>query len=292
MTTTTITPAPATTIALTATLTSPLHHGAGSSGNTSLLRTHEVIQPDGTHTRVPFLSANSVRHGLRDALAWHAATVLAIEPGSLTKGSVDLLWSGGGVTTTGAQTDLDMARCVEDLYPALGLLGYAARSDIIAGTLRVTDLELICRENAWRLPAHLAGHELARQGQAAYRTEEFGTRHDVASTPVSRFIEAAGELTSSQMIYDLQALTPGAVLYGSMSLTPAATGDHRRVLGAALALWAPDGVVHLGAKNALGYGTARLDGLPEGLDDDLAWWTDRLLARRDDVLALIAELSA
>ena len=68
---TTITPAPTTSIDIVATLTSPFHHGAGSSGNTSILRTQDVIQPDGTAARVPFLSAASVRHALRDALAWH-----------------------------------------------------------------------------------------------------------------------------------------------------------------------------------------------------------------------------
>ena len=50
-----------------ATLTAPFAHGAGNAGNTRLLRTQDVVLPDGTAARVPFLSAGSIRHGLRDA---------------------------------------------------------------------------------------------------------------------------------------------------------------------------------------------------------------------------------
>lgn len=170
---TTITPTPQTTINLTIDLTAPFHHGAGTAGNTSLLRTQDVVQPDGTVSRVPFLSAASIRHALRDALAWHTAHTLDIEPGTLSKGTVDLLWTGGAVSSTGAKTDLDMMRRVEEHYPALSMLGYAAKSDIITGTLRASDLILVCQENDWRLPKHLRGARRA----AAYRTEEFGPRH-------------------------------------------------------------------------------------------------------------------
>lgn len=290
--TTTVTPAPAHAVDLTVTLTSPLHHGAGSSGNTSLLRAHEIALPDGTHTRVPFLSANSIRHGLRDALAWHTATTLNIEDGTLPKGLVDLLWSGGAVTTTGAQVDLDLARRIEDTYPALSLLGYAAQSDIIAGTLRVSDLEVVARENAWRLPAHLTKHPGVARGVAAYRTEEFGTRHDIASSPVARFIDAAQQATGTQMIYDVQALKAGTTLYGRLALTPAATAAHHTVLLAALALWAPDGVVQLGAKNSVGFGSARVEGIEhDAARDALAQWTQHLTARREEIIPLLTEVS-
>ena len=274
---------------LTATLTQPLHHGAGSSGNTSLLRTEEIVMPDGTHTRAPFVSGNSVRHGLRSALAWHTAATLDIEDGSLAKGIVDLLWSGGAVVTNGAQTDLDLSRRVEELYPVLGLLGFAAKSDIYAGTLRVSPLILVCRENEWRLPADVAILPQAQRGAAAYRAEEFGTRHDVASTPVDRFVSTIGQITgTTQMIYDLQVLKPGSVLWGEITLTPAATEAHKRVLGAALALWAPGGQAHLGAKNAVGYGRVQIP--LEDTTPDLEWWTAHLTQNRDAILALIKEV--
>lgn len=296
MTETTIKPSPALTIDLTATLTSPLHHGAGSSGNTSLLRTHEIVLPDGTHTRVPFVSANSVRHGLRDALAWHTVQHLGIADGSLAKGVVDLLWSGGAVTTTGAQVDLEISRRIDDLYPALGLLGYAAKSDIVAGTLRVSDLEVVARENAWRLPAHLAGLEHAKRGAAAYRTEEFGTRHDIAGSPVDRYVAVVDELVgapkTTQMIYDVQALKAGTVLYGMLSLTPAATEGQRLALLAGLALWAPDNRIRLGAKAAVGYGQATIDGIDQtAAGDALAQWSGHVAHERAAILTLLIDLA-
>lgn len=166
----TTTPQPQFTIPLNVTLTSPLHHGAGTQGNTSVLRTQDVMQPDGTVARVPFLSAASIRHGLRDAFAWHLVRTLEVEEGTLSKNLVDLLWSGGAVTTTGSRTNLDMMRRVNQYLPALAMLGYAAQSDIIEGALRASDLILVCRENNHRT------HQQSDKRAGAFRTEEFGTR--------------------------------------------------------------------------------------------------------------------
>lgn len=287
MTTTTITPHAQTTIPLTATLTSPFHHGAGSSGNTSILRTQDVIQPGGGVARVPFLSAASVRHGLRDALAWHLANT--IDLGTVAKTTVDLLWSGGAVTSTGARTDLDMIRRVEAVFPALGMLGYAARSDIITGTLRASDMILVCAENAWRLPDALRDERRA----AAFRTEEFGTRHDQSASPAGRFVDIATADTTSQMIWDTQALAAGANLHGDLSLTPAATPMHRTVLGAALALWAPDGIAHIGGKTAQGYGRVTISG-PDFAQatTDLDEWTAHVTENADAIRNLLMDLAS
>lgn len=279
---TTITPTAAYAIPLHVTLTSPLHHGAGSSGNTALLRTQEVVQPDGTLAHVPFVSAASVRHGLRDALAWHLATTIGLE--SISKAAVDLLWSGGAVTKTGAETDLAMARRVEEFLPMLSLLGYAAQSDIVEGTLRASDLILVCQENDWRLPEPLQGRKRA----AAYRGEEFGTRHDIATSPVARLVEQTGLVVdkTTQMIFATQVLLAGAQLYGELSLTPSATPQHRLVLDAAIGLW--DGM--LAAKTATGYGRTSIP--LEDTTDQVGEWTQHLLDHKTDILQLVAEITA
>lgn len=291
----TITPAHALTIELPITLTSPLHHGAGTSGNTSILRTQEVIQPDGSSVRVPFVSAASLRHHLRDRLAWHAAEHVGFT--ALSKAEVDLLWTGGALTTTGAEVDLEEPRMVEEHYPALGLMGYAAQSDIMAGTLRASDLVLVCRENAWRLPPGLPS-ELIGQRAAAFRTEEFGTRHDVASSPVARLVSAAELLTAAtkttQMIWDVQALKAGSMLYGTLGLTPSASEGHKLALAAAVALWAPGGRAVLGAKNAQGFGHAEVafeTGVVEWARDGLARWTEHVVAHAPEIRTLIARLT-
>lgn len=282
---TTITPTPKTTITLTIDLTAPFHHGAGTAGNTSLLRTQDVVQPDGTVARVPFLSAASIRHALRDALAWHTAHTLGLEPGTLSKGTVDLLWTGGAVSSTGSRTDLDMIRRVEEHYPALSMLGYAAKSDIITGTLRASDLILICAENDWRLPAQLRGARRA----AAYRTEEFGTRHDQATSPAGRYLKVVDDVATAQMIWDTQTLAAGSTLHGTITLTPAATHMHHVALGAALELWAPDGQVAIGAKTAQGYGAGTIRAHTPHTDQ-LAQWTYHLTDHRQDIIDLLTEL--
>ncbi|NIH57290.1 hypothetical protein [Brooklawnia cerclae] len=290
--TTTIIPAQQETINYTATLLSPFHHGAGNSGNTALLRTQDVAQPDGTVAQVPFLSAASIRHALRDRIAWHLVSTLDLRPPAVvwSKLGVDLLWTGGSVTSTGAEVDLGMARRVEEVFPALALFGYSAHSDIVSGTLRASDAILVCRENQWRIPG-----APDTKPAAAWRGEEFGTRHDVASTPVATLLEQADTLLGStvkttQMIFDTQVLIAGASLSGQLALQHGATAAHRTVLGAALALWAPGGEALLGAKTAQGYGRAAIAGLPD-TSADLAAWTAHIADRRDDILQLVEDLT-
>lgn len=275
-------------IGIVAILASPFHHGAGAAGNTALLRTQDVIQPDGRVARVPFLSANSMRHGLRDALAWHTVKTLDIQPGTLTKAQVDLLWSGGAVTKTGAQTDLAMLRRVEEHLPWLAMMGYAAMSDIVAGTLRVQDMILECSENEARLDAE------CEHSAAFYRDEVFGTRMDQATSPSARLVELTeGEVGSTQMIYSLQVLIPGSVLHGGVSLTAAATSAHIEALRAAIELWAPNGVAFLGAKTAVGYGRAHIETMTEDPwpGGSVADFTQRILDHGDEIQAVLAELA-
>ncbi|CAB0520699.1 hypothetical protein CIP100629_01855 [Corynebacterium diphtheriae] len=286
---TTITPKAAHMITLDITTTSPFHHGAGTAGNTSILRTQDVVQKDGTITKTPFLSAASIRHTIREHLAWHTAHTLQWENGTLTKQLVDLIWTGGAVSSTGSRINLDLYRRVHTLYPALTLLGYAAQSDIVTGTLRATDLILVCQENNWRLPQTTQGTRRA----AAYRGEEFGTRHDQANTPAGQYLTLAHpDITTAQMIWDTQILITGSRLYGQLTLTPAATPQHKQILGAAMHLWAPNGELTIGAKTAQGYGQARLAHTDPQWGKDLEEWTKHLTTNRNEINDLLQELAS
>lgn len=234
-----------------------LHHGAGTAGNTALLRTQEIVLPDGTPTVVPYISGNSLRHQLRAAAAQHALTAMAVQHHSLPKAVVDLLWSGGALTRTGANTDLDTPREAAALFPALSLFGYSAGATMAAGRLRVDNIHLVCKENVWRLPPMLAATEQAALPAAAFRSDEFGTRHDAAraATP-ARYLDGAPADTN-QMIYDLQTIKPGAVLQSTLRLDDASDAE-LDVLAAAVQTAAPDGVISLAAKSAVGYGRCQL----------------------------------
>src|SRR5690606_41447065 len=60
-------------IPLTLTVLSPISHGAGTSGNTQLLRTRAVVGPDGSRASVPYVSGNSRSEERRVVRAWRAS---------------------------------------------------------------------------------------------------------------------------------------------------------------------------------------------------------------------------
>lgn len=256
----------------------PIAHGAGSSGNTSLLRRQRVVLPDGRAADVPFVSGNSLRHTLRAALADHACRTLGIPEHSLPKRVVDLLWSGGALTSTGNQVDLQAVRDLDRVMPAVTLLGYSARSDITPGVLWVDNVHVVCAENAFRLPADLAGHPHAGLWEGQVVGEEFGTRHDAAhqagrwlglpevAAAVDGLFEGdtpTPKSATTQMIYDVQSIRPGTLLWSTLTLTGALPA-HAGALAAAVDEAAPEGpdgyrTLPLGGMRARGYGRCRLE---------------------------------
>ena len=275
-------------IPIVLTLLSPLHHGAGTSGNTQLLRVEEITLPDGTGAMVPFVSGNSVRHAIRAACAELLLDRAGAQPGSLPKPVVDLLYSGGALTAgSGANVDLDAFRRLDGAWPASGMLGYASKANIWAGTLFVDHVHVVCAENGWRLPAHLAGHPHATLPAAQLRGEAFGTRHDPVGTAADRWLDTdlwTGQ--SNQMIFDWQIVTAGTVWWTTLHLA-AATPGHVHALHEAWTHLTADGALRLGAKRAQGYGLARVDSIDwQGLDAVAATYTPQTGV---DHLALLAE---
>lgn len=208
-----------------------LHHGAGTEGNTQVLRRQEVVTPGGEISLVPFISGNSIRHMLRDAGVRYALDAMGVADGCMSKGMVDLLFSGGSL---GGKTTVTMqrARRVADLFPLLSVLGYSAGTRIQPGKIEVQHLHLVCSENAHRMPP--SDHEPALLRQAgSYTGEEFGTRHDVARLPYAQRLlgapkpvaeDAAKPRTkqpkdddSTQMIFDWETILPGAQFWGGMT---------------------------------------------------------------------------
>lgn len=279
-----------TVIPLTLTLRAPLHHGAGTAGNTQILRTQEIVLPDGTPTVVPYVSGSSLRHEIRQAAADHLLASIEAPPGSLRKPVVDLLYSGGVLTSSGSNVDLDVHRRLTELWPALSLLGYAGRSNIWSGVLSVDHVHLVCSDNAWRLPAHLANHPHASLPAAAARDEDFGTRHDILGGPPGRWVEAdLWTGTTTQMIFDWQVIRAGSVMHTALRLTNATEGH----IDALTATWShmadPDGCIHLAAKRAQGYGLCHVD-LPHGAPETATAgvvYRDRLREHGAEILTLL-----
>lgn len=220
---------------------SPLIHGAGTSGNTTLLRTQEIIDPDSAVVRrVPFIAGNAFKGQLRRAAAHHALQALGVEEASLKKAVVDLLFTGGGLSKkSGGAVDLGAARELARLFPMLSLLGYAAGNSTQRSRVSVSELHLVCQENTRRLPGAWREHPMAAVPAARLRGEDFGTRHEATSDPevmrmlasedveareqellAKRASETATEAAASsqQMIYNYQCVIPGARWYGDLFL--------------------------------------------------------------------------
>lgn len=316
-------------IDITATTLDALHHGAGTSGNTSLLRTQEIVLSDGAVGRVPFVSGNSLKHLVRDGAVRFALDAMAVGDGTLTKPVVDLLFSGGHLGKRGAAVPLDTARRIARMFPALSLCGYSAGNFMAASKVRCDNLHLLCVENAWRTPESFVGHPLLEKRAGACRGEEFGTRHEASRLPHVRArmkleekdatdkarakaptAKAGG---SSQMIYDFETLKAGSVLWGAIYLEDL-TDDELVALRSGLSAKCegvgPDGgyVFRLGAKGSVGWGRVSLlfdgamrrvsapqfeaaDLTPAIPTDDLAAYAERLRDTRDEVLDLLHEVA-
>jgi len=260
----------------------PIHHGAGISGNTQLLRMQAIVLDDGTPARVPFISGNSIKHKLRAAAAQYALDVMAVEDGSLSKAEVDLLFSGGHLSKAGGAVNLEKARQLEELFPALSMCGYSAGNCMTESKLRVSHLHLVCVENAWRVPDDLAESPMLKLRAGGHVSENFGTRHDQGGSNIGQRLltegaqtdrakkkskklsgEAEGKGDSAQMIYDFQTIMPGSRFWGTvwfadmtdLECAALASAFHYAAAGKR------DGalVAHVGAKSSIGYGAIAVE---------------------------------
>lgn len=265
-------------INIIATALDAIHHGAGTSGNTQLLRVQEIVTQDGRRARVPFISGNSIKHMIRDGAVRFALDAMQVPDGSLTKPVVDLLFSGGHLSKSGSSVDLNTARRLSVSFPVLSLCGYSAGNFMTASKLRVDNLHLVCEENNWRVPDGVTPALLAKRA-GHYRSEAFGTRHEALRAPhVAKLLEdktaeahanavsaQKGSKTpskasdSSQMIYDFEVLCAGSELWGGVwfeDLTQAEVTAFRSGLSYACQGVLPDGrfIFRVGAKASVGYG--------------------------------------
>lgn len=280
-------------IEIIATALEPIVHGAGNSGNTQLLRMQDWVYIDGDgrviRCKVPFISGNSMKHRIRDGAVRYALDAMGVEDGTLTKPEVDLLFSGGHLSKSGAAVNLTTARKLAELFPPLSLCGYSAGNAMEESRLRVSNLHLVCCENDDRVPDDLRHHPMLRVSATSLRIEEFGTRHDQATKSAGRRWLTEGDsaavserktkaLTgkaakepataaddrgdSAQMIYDFQAIAAGAVLWGEVAFADLSEGESAALASAfhyaATGRRGKDLVMGLGAKNSIGYGSVKV----------------------------------
>lgn len=133
----------------------PIAHSKGTIGNKSMIMTKDVIMPDGTKERVPYLTGDCLRHGLREAAAYatlHAAELL--DDPQLDRGALRFLFNGGGITSKGDASTfrVDRYRELVALFPPLALFGGCTDARALPGQLDVMEGNLICSETLHLLP--------------------------------------------------------------------------------------------------------------------------------------------
>lgn len=135
-----------------------ISHAEGTIGNVSVAMTRKARLPDGSFVRVPIVTADTMRHGLREAIVYatlDAAGLLTGDGPGLTEAAVRLLFSGGMLTGRGdsGAIKLDEWRKMLDSLPHLALFGGCCNNQMIPGQLVVSDALLICEETKHLVPA-------------------------------------------------------------------------------------------------------------------------------------------
>ena len=146
----------------------PIAHLEESVGNVGVFMRRKVRLPDGSFARVPVVTADTMRHGLREAAAYaYLDAAGLLDDPQLSEGALRLLFSGGVLSGPQGST-VNLAEYWElcDLFPPLSLLGGCAGNRIVPGKLYVDDALLVCRENAHLLPRWVFDWLEGAQGKA------------------------------------------------------------------------------------------------------------------------------
>lgn len=316
-----------TTLRLRLTTIDALHHGAGVEGNTAVLR--RQAQPDGG-VATPFVSGGSIRNRLRRAAFDHAAPLLGLTARGQAPEVMDFLLRGGmmgvaGNATEGAEEGFQLAavateepkgktklkklgpvmggqisrmRDVADAWPVADLLGYASGNAIRAGLVQQDNAHLVCRENAWRLPADIADHPDAKVPASRFVDTQMGTRLPFGNRPeLRKFVdESAGDESRafSPMPFEWEVVLPGANFYTQLWVQPGASRLALGALGAMVRQWMQTGTIQLGAKASIGHGKCAVQADWFGdapTDADIALYETHLRENRSAIMTQLRSVA-
>lgn len=173
----------------------PIAHHAETIGNEAMIMRRKIRQPGGWAS-VPVITADTMRHGMREAAAYallDAAGMLR-EP-QLSEAALRLLFAGGMVSGKGdgGAVRLDDYRVMCELVPPLGLFGGCAQNRVIPGRLIVEDATLICTETERFVPAWAAKRAGELDTCRAHVEEEQRVRMDPSLVPQKRLLLTGDE---------------------------------------------------------------------------------------------------
>jgi hypothetical protein len=174
----------------------PIAHHSGSLGNQAFIMTRKVRTKDG-FSRVPIITADTMRHGMREAAAYAFLDAAGMISESLSEAALRLLFAGGMVTgSAGGSVKLSDYRTMCDLVPSLALFGGCAQNRVIPGRLMVDDAMLICVESGRYVPEWSKDFALEHAGidsQRAHVEEQTRVLMDPGLSPEKRKLLTAPE---------------------------------------------------------------------------------------------------
>lgn len=139
----------------------PIAHHEGTLGNHAIAMRRKVRQADGAFADVACITADTMRHGMREASTYALLDAAGLlDARALTAAALRLLFAGGMVTGRGdaGVINLDQYRELCELVPPLALFGGCVSSRVIPGRLFVDDALLVCEETSRWLPEWVRAH--------------------------------------------------------------------------------------------------------------------------------------
>jgi hypothetical protein len=226
---------------------SPIAHHSESIGNTAVSFRRKVRLPTGGWAHVPCITGDTLRHGMREAIAYaflDAAGMLS-DP-SLSEAALRLLFAGGMITGRGdaSAVRLDQYREMCDLVPSMGLLGGCAGNRSIPGRVVSEDALLICEESKSLTPAWMVERAKPLETCRAHVELETRVRMDPSLDPGKRKLLTSGaqedinrRLLQSEAAHDADIATAREATKSTMM-----PRSFERIASGSLFSWAVEGI--------------------------------------------------
>lgn len=262
----------------------PIAHAEESIGNTSVAMRQKVRLPGGGFARVPIVTGDTMRHGLREAAAYAYLDAAGLLGSHLSESALRLLFAGGVVAgASGGAVKLGDYREMVDLFPPLALLGGCAQNRVVPGKVQCDAALLICDETAHLMPPWvsewLRDHGGETEPSRAHVEEVQRVRMDPMLDPGKRRLLTGGdaehveqrllasetasalndhaakdETKSAMMPRRYERVVAGSLLYWSVSATCHSELDVDTFLVMCAAFL---GNARVGGKKATGHGLLR-----------------------------------
>lgn len=238
--------APAGSIHVVFTLTSPLSHGGFGPpvGNAQLIRRMPLALPNGALVHVPAVSGNALRGSLRRIIMRDLLALSGLDRESPGWDALYAAVANGG-HLEGASTALDpgYVRELREALPALSVFGAALRTWFLEGRMRVGMCWPRCRET---YEAGLVAH--GTRGAEDLVAEHSQVRH------VDREMQDPDISGVTPMPTTMETLVTGSVLQSAITFHGRATDVERSCIA-----WGLDRLEVLGGKSASGLGSVQVE---------------------------------